>query len=82
MILLGLVVLLIIGYIFLVNRVIFHAAGKQVASREIAALTNEVSLLEIRSLTLENRITLNLASQYGFLETAPLLASWRSYGHE
>ena len=82
MILLGLVALLIVSYIFLVNRVIFHAAGKQVASREIAALTSEVSLLETRSLTLEDRITLDLASEYGFLETAPLLVSWRSYGRE
>ena len=82
LILLSLAVLLIAGYVFLVNRVVFHAVGKQTAGREVATLVGEVGRLETQALALENHVTLDLAFEYGFLETAPLLVSWRSYGRE
>ena len=64
--LLGLVALLIVSYIYLVNRVVFHAVGKQTASREIAALAGEVVNLESQTLTLGNRVTMELAYERGF----------------
>lgn len=90
-ILLGLVASLIIGYIFLVNRVVFHAVGKRDAGREIAVLQNEMIDLEARALTLGNRVTIELAYSLGFVDsgtnvsytaapgTTGLLVSSRNY---
>jgi|SRR3990167_7358453 len=92
--LLGLVALLIVSYIYLVNRVVFHAVGKQTASREIAALAGEVVNLESQTLTLGNRVTMELAYERGFSDPGPqvsyttteeivgLLVSRRGYGRE
>lgn len=78
-ILFGLVLLLVAGYILIINRVVVHALSKQATAKAVTTLTGEVSRLETRVQTLENQITPELATAYGFLETAPLLVSWRSY---
>lgn len=92
--LLGLIALAIIGYIYLINRVVFQAIGKQAGEREIIVLTGEVTNLESQALTLGNRVTMDLAYERGFLdpgaqatyttaqETTGLLVSWRGYGRE
>ncbi len=92
--LLGLVALSIVSYIYLVNRVVFQAVGKQTASREIAVLTGEVTNLESQAFTLGNRVTMELAYERGFSDPGPqasytttkeatgLLVSWRGYGRE
>ncbi len=93
-VLLGLIAFSVISYIFLVNRVVFHAIGKQTTSREIATLTGEVTNLESQILTLGNQVTMEFAYERGFSdpgsqasytttkETALLLVSWRGYGRE
>ncbi len=92
--LLGLIALTIVSYIYLVNRMVFHAVNRQTTNREITVLTDEVTNLENQTLTLGNRITMKLAYERGFLdpgtqtsyttakETTGLLVSWRDYGHE
>lgn len=92
--LLGLIALSIVSYIYLVNRVVFHAVGKQAASHELAVLTGEVTNLESQALTLGDQVTMKLAYERGFSDPGPqasytttkeatgLLVSWRGYGRE
>ncbi|HEY4476519.1 MAG TPA: hypothetical protein VJB69_00800 [Candidatus Paceibacterota bacterium] len=67
--LLGLIALSIVSYIFLVNRVVFHAVNKRDVSREIAILQSEVTNLEARAFTLSSNVTLDLAYALGFVDS-------------
>ena len=68
-ILLGLIALLMIGYIFLTYRGVFQAVGKRETNREIAVRQNEVTNLEARALALDNSLTMELAYARGFQDS-------------
>ncbi|MEK7622209.1 MAG: hypothetical protein AAB415_03450 [Patescibacteria group bacterium] len=89
-----LVILAMSSYVYLTQRVVFQAVGKQVARSEIAELKSEVTTLEATALTQSSRLTLELAYARGFtnspdqtfyigrLDAIPLLVSWFSDGNE
>lgn len=79
---LGLIALSIVGYIFLVNLVVFHSVGKDRLARELSDLTNEVTALETTHLALSSRVTLGLAYEQGFKDSGEILVSWRGYAQE
>lgn len=79
---LGLIALSIVGYIFLVNLVVFHSVSKDRLTHQINDLTNEVTALGTTQLALGRRITLGLAYEHGFKDSNEILVSWRGYAQE
>ena len=78
----GLIALSIVGYIFLVNLVVFHSVGKDKLAREISNLADEVTTLETTLMAESSRITLDLAYAKGFHDSDAILVSWRGYAQE
>lgn len=64
----GLILLLVMIYIYLINGTVMHVVNRNNVETNIASITSSMSDLEGKYLTLENSIDVPYASSLGFKE--------------
>ncbi|MEI7765070.1 MAG: hypothetical protein WCI93_00625 [bacterium] len=70
----------IFAYIFILGSITFNVVARQSLGSEVRSLSNEVGDLELRYLSLSNKIDLTMSSEMGFKEAKTQFAVRKSLG--
>ena len=74
--LIGLAIAALLVYVYAINATTRNIAARHDLESEIASLTSRQGALEFTNIELKNRISIEVAAQYGFTEVeAPLYVS-------
>ncbi len=79
--LVGVAIMSLATYIYAITFTAKNVGERQALENEVARITADLNTLEFKHIELENKITLELAHEYGFSETkAPLYISRQAGG--